>query len=365
MDAAALRAEFPVLERLAYLNAGTDGPIPARGGRRRARGARRRARRRAASTRTSSAASSCTTQLRDGYARVLGCAAGGRRAHHLDERRDRARARRARPRPRRRDPHLRPGAPGADRAADRRPPARRDGPRGADARARRRGRAGDDAGGLLARELDHRRDRARRAGASSTCRSSSTAPRAPARCRSTSQALGCAAYAASGQKWLCGADGTGMLYLAPAFRARVRVIAPGYLSLRRTPRGASTSDAARRRAGLRHAASRARRRRSRSPRCGCSRRAGWDAVHAARGAAWPPSWPSALRASAGRRVVAARRDDARELRGPRSAGDPRAARRGGRRDPRPTRDTRCCAPRSAPGTTRRTSSVCSPRWPDA
>jgi L-cysteine/cystine lyase len=30
MDAAALRAEFPVLERLAYLNAGTDGPLPTR-----------------------------------------------------------------------------------------------------------------------------------------------------------------------------------------------------------------------------------------------------------------------------------------------------------------------------------------------
>jgi selenocysteine lyase/cysteine desulfurase len=30
MDAAALRAEFPVLERIAYLNAGTDGPIPLR-----------------------------------------------------------------------------------------------------------------------------------------------------------------------------------------------------------------------------------------------------------------------------------------------------------------------------------------------
>ena len=29
MDAAALRAEFPVLERLAFLNAGTDGPVPA------------------------------------------------------------------------------------------------------------------------------------------------------------------------------------------------------------------------------------------------------------------------------------------------------------------------------------------------
>ena len=31
MDASELRAEFPVLERLAYLNSGTQGPVPARG----------------------------------------------------------------------------------------------------------------------------------------------------------------------------------------------------------------------------------------------------------------------------------------------------------------------------------------------
>jgi L-cysteine/cystine lyase len=31
MDAAAFRSEFPVLERIAYLNAGTDGPVPAKG----------------------------------------------------------------------------------------------------------------------------------------------------------------------------------------------------------------------------------------------------------------------------------------------------------------------------------------------
>jgi L-cysteine/cystine lyase len=30
VDAAALRAEFPVTERLAYLNAGTCGPVPRR-----------------------------------------------------------------------------------------------------------------------------------------------------------------------------------------------------------------------------------------------------------------------------------------------------------------------------------------------
>jgi selenocysteine lyase/cysteine desulfurase len=42
--------------------------------------------------------------------------------------------------------------------------------------------------------------------------------------------LGCAVYAAAGQKWLCGADGTGMLYIAPELRERVRSIAPSYMS---------------------------------------------------------------------------------------------------------------------------------------
>jgi selenocysteine lyase/cysteine desulfurase len=49
--------------------------------------------------------------------------------------------------------------------------------------------------------------------------------------------LGCAAYAAAGQKWLCGADGTGMLYISPAFRARVRAIAPGYTAFQDASRG--------------------------------------------------------------------------------------------------------------------------------
>ncbi len=43
-------------------------------------------------------------------------------------------------------------------------------------------------------------------------------------------ALGCAAYAAAGQKWLCGADGTGFLGLEPGFAARVRAVAPSYMS---------------------------------------------------------------------------------------------------------------------------------------
>jgi selenocysteine lyase/cysteine desulfurase len=36
-------------------------------------------------------------------------------------------------------------------------------------------------------------------------------------------ALGCDAYAGAGQKWLCGPDGTGMLYVSPSMRERVQV----------------------------------------------------------------------------------------------------------------------------------------------
>src|SRR3954470_24574566 len=43
-------------------------------------------------------------------------------------------------------------------------------------------------------------------------------------------ALGCAVYAAAGQKWLCGADGTGMLYVEPSFREHVRPVAPSYMT---------------------------------------------------------------------------------------------------------------------------------------
>jgi selenocysteine lyase/cysteine desulfurase len=49
--------------------------------------------------------------------------------------------------------------------------------------------------------------------------------------------LRCAAYAAAGQKWLCGADGTGMLYVAHDFRERVRAIAPAYTAFEDTSRG--------------------------------------------------------------------------------------------------------------------------------
>jgi len=44
------------------------------------------------------------------------------------------------------------------------------------------------------------------------------------------RALGCVAYAASGQKWLCGADGTGLLWLDPAFAEKLALVSPGYVS---------------------------------------------------------------------------------------------------------------------------------------
>ena len=45
------------------------------------------------------------------------------------------------------------------------------------------------------------------------------------------------AYAAAGQKWLCGADGTGLLWLDPEFGERVRTIAPGYMAFEDATRG--------------------------------------------------------------------------------------------------------------------------------
>ena len=44
-------------------------------------------------------------------------------------------------------------------------------------------------------------------------------------------ALGCAAYAGAGQKWLCGPDGTGLLHTTPELRERLRVSRRGYGNL--------------------------------------------------------------------------------------------------------------------------------------
>jgi selenocysteine lyase/cysteine desulfurase len=45
------------------------------------------------------------------------------------------------------------------------------------------------------------------------------------------EALGCDAYSGAGQKWLCGPDGTGMLYTTPQLRSRLAVKRRGYGNL--------------------------------------------------------------------------------------------------------------------------------------
>jgi L-cysteine/cystine lyase len=45
------------------------------------------------------------------------------------------------------------------------------------------------------------------------------------------KALGCDAYAGAGQKWLCGPDGTGMLYVSPELREQLSVSRRGYANL--------------------------------------------------------------------------------------------------------------------------------------
>lgn len=45
------------------------------------------------------------------------------------------------------------------------------------------------------------------------------------------EALGCDAYAGAGQKWLCGPDGTGMLWVSPGLRDRLAVARRGYPNL--------------------------------------------------------------------------------------------------------------------------------------
>jgi L-cysteine/cystine lyase len=228
MDAAALRAEFPALERLAYLNAGTDGPVPAAG----ARAAREAL---DAQTRDGRYAShfearrALLGELRELYAGVLGC--------HVD------------------DLALKTSTseglgavlagmdlgPGDEIVTS---DSEHPGLIGPLIAARRRGVS------VRAVPLREVADAVSAHTTLVACSHVSwiTGEVAPAALAELDvpvvldgaqgagavpvdvAALGCAAYAAAGQKWLCGADGTGMLYVAPAFRERVRAVAPAYLS---------------------------------------------------------------------------------------------------------------------------------------
>ncbi|HKH18152.1 MAG TPA: aminotransferase class V-fold PLP-dependent enzyme [Solirubrobacteraceae bacterium] len=228
MDAQALRAQFPVLEHVAYLNSGTDGPLPAaavaaareelddaeRGGRVTAHFERRAELQdelRAAYARLLGAAAddvALTTSTSDGLGRViagLGLGPGDEIVTSDQEH---------------------PGLVGPLLAARRRGVTVRAAPL-----AHVTDAVGPDTtlvalshvswiGGEVApaalSELDVPviLDGAQGAGAIHV----------------DPPALGCVAYAAAGQKWLCGADGTGFLWIDPAFAEKVALVSPGYVA---------------------------------------------------------------------------------------------------------------------------------------
>jgi selenocysteine lyase/cysteine desulfurase len=222
-----LRAEFPVLERAAFLNAGSDGPVPrqaveavrdevarqADGGRHSAyfaRGGELRMRQRAAyaellgCTADEVALTTCTTE---GIATVVAGFGRGDTIVTSDEEH--------------------PGVYGPL------------------AQARARGAQ------IVVVPLDRHPDAVDVATTAVVCSHVSwiTGALAPAELASVGppviydgaqgvgavpvdvKVLGCAAYAGSGQKWLCGPDGSGMLYVAPEFRERVPTLMPSYSTL--------------------------------------------------------------------------------------------------------------------------------------
>jgi selenocysteine lyase/cysteine desulfurase len=91
-------------------------------------------------------------------------------------------------------------------------------------------------------------------------------------------ALGCAFYAGSGQKWLCGPVGMGMLWVSPAWSERLPATSPTYVNLADPGAGL---DAVARAGAARHDAS-AQSLETLSAAAAALQvlaRAGWDAVH--------------------------------------------------------------------------------------
>jgi L-cysteine/cystine lyase len=230
VDASALRAEFPVLARLAYLNAGTDGPLPSRavraateelerelaGGRAHAHFERRKdltselRAAYAAALGCDSADVAVTTCTTEGMALTIGGLALGKDDEILTSDEE--------------HPGLL-GALGAARALGgvqvREVPL----PELADAVGpRTRLVACSHVGwmsGLLAPaelagvDVPVLLDGAQGVGAIEV----------------DVHSLGCDAYAGAGQKWLCGPDGTGVLYVSPRLRERLQVSRRGYGNL--------------------------------------------------------------------------------------------------------------------------------------
>jgi selenocysteine lyase/cysteine desulfurase len=222
VDVVALRAEFPVLARFAYLNAGTDGPLPARALAASAEELEREARDGRA-RKHFERRSELSRELRDAYATVLGCDAAD---VALTSCTSEGIAETVLGLPLGPEDEIltsdeeHPGLLGALGAAREL--------RGVSVREVPLERIAEEAGarttlvacthvgwvsgsiapGELA-ELDVPvlLDGAQGVGAISV----------------DVQALGCDAYAGAGQKWLCGPDGTGMLYVTPELRERLAV----------------------------------------------------------------------------------------------------------------------------------------------
>ena len=230
MEHTGLRAEFPVLQRLAYLNAGTDGPLPARA----VKAAGEELRRETEQGRTSAhfeRRAELSGELRALYAAALGCETadlalttstseglaqviGGLELSRGDEIVT--------------SDEEHPGLQGALVAArDLKgvsikavPFAEVANAVGPSTRLVACSHVGWISGSLAPRELAEvdvpvLLDGAQGVGAIPV----------------DVGALGCDAYAGAGQKWLCGPDGTGMLYVGPALRERLQVARRGYANL--------------------------------------------------------------------------------------------------------------------------------------
>ena len=230
VELSGLRAEFPVFERLAYLNAGTDGPLPARA----VRAAATELEREAADGRTTAhferraelsgelralyaAALGCettdlalTTSTSEGLAQVIGGLELGRGDQIVTSDEEH------------------PGLQGALVAArelrgvsiEAVPFAEVANAVGANTRLVACSHVGWISGSLAPAELAEVEvpvllDGAQGVGAVPV----------------DVAVLGCDAYAGAGQKWLCGPDGTGMLYVSPALRERLQVPRRGYANL--------------------------------------------------------------------------------------------------------------------------------------
>ena len=228
MDAQAFRAQFPVLERIAYLNSGTDGPLPAaaveagrreleaegRDGRVTAHFERRMALQdelRAGYGRLVGAPAdqiALTTSATDGIARVVAGLGLGEGDEVLTSDQEHPGVTGPLLSARRRGVHVRV-VPLADLATAVGPETRL-------VVASHVSWVGGELAPAALAELSVPviLDGAQGAGAIPV----------------DVKGLNCVAYAAAGQKWLCGADGTGFLWIDPGFAERVSLVSAGYMN---------------------------------------------------------------------------------------------------------------------------------------